>query len=235
MSYARLWARAWSVVAVLGVGLGMLEWSAPTALVALLAVTTVAAAVLTLMTNELWALETARFEGGRVLERSLAIGSAVVAALALVTASPVLMLLVVMLAVVSCPPLVMRLCGRADRGTESGVRRASARAPDAREGCVEPVGEPLSDSSAPPSKAVIATLSDQQLCCLWRHTFWDLRDEETLDERLATVAVRQACLEELERRDPSAFEAWLSSGARASGGPERFLHPRAGSDGTDVA
>jgi hypothetical protein len=235
MSYTRVWARAWSVVAALGVGLGMLEWSAATALVAMLAVTALAAAVLTLLTNELWAPADGRGGGRRVLDRSLAIGSGAVAALALVTASPVLMLLVTLLAVMTCPPVVTRLSTRAAAGRpERGLRRTPARARDPREGRAERADEPAPGSSTP-SRAAIATLSDQQLCCLWRHSFWELHDEETLDERLATVAVRQACLEELERRDPSAFAAWLSSGARASGGPERFLHPRAGSDGTDVA
>jgi hypothetical protein len=143
-----------------------------------------------------------------------------------------LTLLLATLAVGTSPPLVALFSlGSVGNARESGSResRASSITPS-------PAGSREPPKSTPPlAPAALGALSDQQLCWLWRHTFWDLRDEETVDERLATVAVRQACLEELERRDPSAFAAWLSSGARASGGPERFLHPPTGSDGTDVA
>ncbi len=40
------------------------------------------------------------------------------------------------------------------------------------------------------------------------------------------MTLRQGCLDELERRHPSALHAWLDSGARASEGPERFLASR---------
>jgi hypothetical protein len=66
-------------------------------------------------------------------------------------------------------------------------------------------------------------LDDRQLCALWRRLFWQLVDQRDAADAVSTVAWRQACLDELERRDPAAVRAWLDSGARASGGPERFL------------
>ena len=231
MSYATRWGRIWTVVAALGVGLGMLEWSAPTTVIALIATTTVAAVVLMILTNELWAVAGAPRERMHWLALALTIGAAVIATLALLTASPVLALLVTVLAVATCPPFVARLF-RGSTGKARGAGSHEASAPSSSPSLAGTRETP--EPGTPLAPAALAALSDQQLCCLWRHTFWDLHDEETVDERLATVAVRQACLEELERRDPSAFAAWLSSGARASGGPERFLRPPAGSDGTDV-
>ena len=37
--------------------------------------------------------------------------------------------------------------------------------------------------------------------------------------------VRRAYLDELERRCPAAFAAWLESGARAAGDPGKFFIP----------
>jgi hypothetical protein len=71
--------------------------------------------------------------------------------------------------------------------------------------------------------AVVATLTEPELCALWRSTFWELKMPHTAEERTTLVCLRQRCLDELDRRDPSALRAWLNSGARASGGPERFL------------
>jgi hypothetical protein len=48
------------------------------------------------------------------------------------------------------------------------------------------------------------------------------------------VAQRQVYLDEMERRSPSGLRAWLESGARAAGGPERFLGKRR-DDQTDAA
>jgi uncharacterized membrane protein YeaQ/YmgE (transglycosylase-associated protein family) len=52
---------------------------------------------------------------------------------------------------------------------------------------------------------------------------------------LTLVALRQCCLDELERRDPTALQDWLTSGARASSSPERFLKPPHDSGSADAA
>jgi hypothetical protein len=69
-------------------------------------------------------------------------------------------------------------------------------------------------------------LDDRQLCRLWRESFWDLRQPAPPATLLRLVALREACLEELENRDAPALRAWLDSGARASGGPEKYLAHR---------
>jgi hypothetical protein len=74
---------------------------------------------------------------------------------------------------------------------------------------------------------------DQALCRMWRLSFWRLGPATSPDHALRVVALRAACLEELERRNAAAVQAWLDSGARASGGPEKFLGTRA--DGADAA
>ena len=69
-------------------------------------------------------------------------------------------------------------------------------------------------------------LDDRQLCRLWRESFWVLRKPAPPGTVLCLVALREACLDELERRHAAALHAWLDSGARASSGPEKYLdHP----------
>lgn len=67
-------------------------------------------------------------------------------------------------------------------------------------------------------------LTDVELCCLWRHSFWDLESATSADARARIVMYRQEILDELTRRNASAVAAWLASGARASSSPERFFN-----------
>jgi hypothetical protein len=69
-------------------------------------------------------------------------------------------------------------------------------------------------------------LDERQLCRLWRESFWDLRGAAGPGTLLRVVSLREACLEELERREPAAVHAWLQSGARASSAPEKYLGQR---------
>lgn len=39
---------------------------------------------------------------------------------------------------------------------------------------------------------------------------------------------RRAYLDELERRNPAAFDAWMTSGARAPSDPSRYFIPPGG-------
>lgn len=66
-------------------------------------------------------------------------------------------------------------------------------------------------------------MSDQQLCRAWRQSLWTLGVSSTAVEQLAVVLQRQSFLDEMEARHDTALREWLASGARASGGPERFL------------
>jgi hypothetical protein len=69
-------------------------------------------------------------------------------------------------------------------------------------------------------------LSDRELCRVWRVSFCALQDARTALSKERIFTLRHAYLKELERRDPEAIRAWLAAGARAAGGPEKFLtHP----------
>jgi hypothetical protein len=81
----------------------------------------------------------------------------------------------------------------------------------------------------------LGAMQVSELCVLWRVTFWDLRDATDPDERLSIAVRRQELLDELVRRDPEAMREWLVSGARASGGLERFLAGRPRRRGSDAA
>lgn len=79
----------------------------------------------------------------------------------------------------------------------------------------------------------LADMTDFQLCCLWRHSFWDLAAAASAEERFEIVGQRQQILDELASRNSVALEAWLASDARASSSPERFF--RDGDSGQPAA
>ncbi len=197
------WARCWSVVAALAMGLAVLEWSPLVAAVAFVAVLACVATVAALLPAH----------HSSTLVVALVAASWSIALVALVSSSPPLALLVVLLVVATSPP-VFRLLRR----------RAAAPRPDAA-GVPRPAAPPRGSPPAgqPGRDRAVEGLDDRQLCTLWRQLFWKLVDQDNTEGMVSTVAWRQACLDELERRDPAAVRAWLDSGARASGGPERFL------------
>jgi hypothetical protein len=73
-------------------------------------------------------------------------------------------------------------------------------------------------------------MSDRELCREWRHSFVTLQSARSPQDRLRVVAQRQVYLDEMERRSPTALQAWLDSGARAAGGPDRYLTRQRGTD-----
>lgn len=66
-------------------------------------------------------------------------------------------------------------------------------------------------------------LSDAELCRAWRRSFLALMSAADPAGHEVVVLHRQALLDEMEQRDPAGLQAWLSSGARAASGPERYL------------
>jgi hypothetical protein len=200
MRYAGPWAYAWCGLVGIGDGLAVVEWSPLVAGLSLVLVSGCAAVAFLLV-------RLAREDAGgspAVGSSACLSGSSVVALVAVADASPVLALLLVLLAGLSCPPAV-RWAGR-----------WLARPRPA------PVRAPVSGASRVTTDGVVRRLGDGELCVLWRRTFWQLRSLQTPEAILATVLLRQALLDELARRNPVAVHAWLESGGRASGGPERF-------------
>lgn len=97
-----------------------------------------------------------------------------------------------------------------------------ATEPDPAGGAVPP--GPL--DTAPdwsPTLTVPTHLSDHDLCLAWESSSRALRLCTTTSARLEVVRVRQACLDELERRQPDAVRAWVLAGADPESSPARYL------------
>lgn len=74
-----------------------------------------------------------------------------------------------------------------------------------------------------PTLTVPTHLSDADLCLAWESSSRALRRCTTPTARLEVVRVRQACLDELERRQPEAVRAWILAGADPDSSPARYL------------
>ena len=215
-TYQRAWCAFWSAVAAVGFGLAVLESSAIGALLALGLLVVICwlgrQALLTLRPG--WSSLT------------LALGMLTVWSFCWV--SPSLGLLVVMAAALSSPTALGRAIGSARRSTRA---HPAGRAADATRQMTQP-GVDADVLTLPEAMGPLRGLDDWQLCRLWRDSFWVMRESASPARVLRLVAVREACLDELERRDAVALHAWLDSGARASSGPEKYLArlpPRRGS------
>lgn len=217
MTYTTRWIQTWAVLAAAAVGFASLQWSPLVVVLAVLASTASAATVLVMQHN----LRTPAATGLASLpvrqlgQRALLAGCCVVAMSTLLAASPVLALLVVVLVAVTSPVVVRRpRCPTPPQDTRP------CPAPPATTGVSALPGE-RPDRPTPADRPVEA-LDDEDLFKLWRRTFWELDTQPSVEEVAWLVALRQSCLDELGRRNPVALQAWLSSNARASSGPERF-------------
>jgi hypothetical protein len=83
-------------------------------------------------------------------------------------------------------------------------------------------GARLRPHYAYPPRPDLSTLTDEQLCQLWRASYLALLNPSA---RLVstTVVERQWYLDELERRNRSGFAIWLASGPLASSSPLPYL------------
>lgn len=123
-------------------------------------------------------------------------------------------------------PVDGRDAGRVDRRDDAWERTVPgslATEPEPRP-VTAYADEPL--DTAPdwsPSLSVPSHLSDHDLCLAWESSGLALRRCTTTSERLELVRVRQACLDELERRQPEALRAWVLAGADPDSSPARYL------------
>jgi hypothetical protein len=69
----------------------------------------------------------------------------------------------------------------------------------------------------------IARAGTTELCRQWLDSYDVLRNAGSDQQRLRIVTDRQRYLDELERRDPEGFQAWLASAAGPATDPRRFL------------
>jgi hypothetical protein len=121
-------------------------------------------------------------------------------------------LVLVGLIVSSSPPVLARL-------RPAGHQAAEPLKPQLRED-PPPLPTPLFLAAVARS---LCELSDEEICLAWRRSFTRLQGSSTGAQRAAMADVRRAYLDELERRSPEAFAAWIGSGARAAGDPAKFF------------
>jgi hypothetical protein len=69
----------------------------------------------------------------------------------------------------------------------------------------------------------LESLDDEALCQAWRRSFLLLQAAATANGHMSIVRQRERFLDELSRRSPQGFAAWLTSGARAAGNPLPYL------------
>jgi hypothetical protein len=78
---------------------------------------------------------------------------------------------------------------------------------------------------------LVRQMTDAELCHAWRRSFVALQQARGLHLRALVVQTRQLLLDEVDARHPAGLQAWLGSGARAAGGPDRFIGPTGGGSG----
>lgn len=71
--------------------------------------------------------------------------------------------------------------------------------------------------------ARLVDLGTEDLCHLWRVTYSMVLDVRSPQRTAVVVDLRQAVLDELERRQPDATERWLTSGSHDADGPARYM------------
>lgn len=230
MTYAAHWARCWSLIGAVGIGLSFLVWEPLSVLTVFVTAAVCAAVLLVLLTPDAAPRTTlSAVRWTRILARAGLAGATVVALGAVSTAVPALALPAVLVALATCPAVV-------DHVREWRRSRAAAHVTPVRDGWPE---QPLPDRPAPADRPLDVTdaaaraMTDQELCRQWRHSFVTLQSARSAQELARVVAQRQVYLDEMERRSPTALKAWLDSGARAAGGPERFLTRRPHDDRSD--
>jgi hypothetical protein len=202
VSYAKAWTQAWCTLFAAGDGIAMLEWS-PLTTVSGTALVSCSAAVGYLSLRATRDRQDPPLDWNHLVSRSLAAGGGLVAFSAVSAASPPIAMLVAIVALLTSPMVLRRVRPGSSSRADPSIATNRPHPP-------------------PGTERLVEQLEDGQLCRLWRWAFWELQQQSTAPEILDLVALRQACLDELERRNPSALYAWLASGARASGGPEKF-------------
>ena len=74
--------------------------------------------------------------------------------------------------------------------------------------------------------AACRRFSTLELCLAWQQSFVLTRQATDPRRRLHLTRLREAFLDELERRDQDALHAWLHSDAMPAASPLRFFGPR---------
>jgi hypothetical protein len=216
--YRWAWTLVWGGLATLGLCVGVAIWTPMTVVVLFVLAAAVAALVTVGHVTDSRSREPARDLTGLVISSSATAGLTVTAIAALAASAPSLLWPVLLLAGGTHPWLVGRAL-RLLRPSRSAVTAVGGLAGDSIAAAVDGVAGPWASE-----------LSDRDLCQAWTKSYDSLRAVTDPALRAGIVTLRQAFLDELERRNPSALSAWLASDASASSSPGRHL---AGPQGED--
>ena len=82
---------------------------------------------------------------------------------------------------------------------------------------------PRDDLGETTSQVVVEEMTDRELCLAWRRSYVELEHADSAETRASIARFRGWVLDELERRNPTGFDDWLASGARAPSDPARYV------------
>ena len=212
IGYPTIWVRGWLLCAVAGVCLAMLLWPPMVAMsVSVVAVLAAGATLARAQRRSPDQLVLGDYGCSRT-ELSLALGLGLVGLRALGDVSPGLVLLALVALGLTHPRVVQAL-----------LRLVSPAVVPAADGA---------DSALPGSAGPDpASMTTAELCEAWRDSFRLLSAARSSQQLQRTVVLRQALLDEMASRDSAGLSAWLESGARPAGAPERYLRDRTVTEG----
>lgn len=207
--YRSAWLIGWATASMLGVCLALLLW--PLGAVSMLFAFAAATAGLVSACGYHAVVPSAQGALRRGLRltavRAGAVGAGVVSAAALLSVAPRLLMVLLLLAGVTSPCVVRVVSAH----LADWERQRADLGPDQ--------AQVWSTTAASAARA----LSDRDLCRAWCTSFDLLQSAGDDEARARIVALRQAYLDELDRRDPLGLRTWLESGARATGNPDRYI------------
>jgi hypothetical protein len=210
--YRRLWMAICAPLTVAGLSLGLVFVPVPMTILAIFF------GALAAIGTWVWLLQNEDAKGqprahSRVMaNNALIVGAAIGAVIGfgVLLGTGVLLLLI---AVLATSPFVIRACGRLLLSVPTPQLETMARS--------LAYASPEYLTFQPSSE--LDKLTDEELCQSWRASYAALQRQSSAAQTAATVAERQTYLDELQRRNPRGFAAWLASGARAPGNPLPFL------------
>lgn len=212
MTYYRwAWRTCWAALALLLVLVGLVAGSVGAVLVVGVLAGLIGAVVAAALLQNDGGVRVPVALHGRVAARcGLRAGVAVGVLSASAAAVGSLVLPLVVVAALTSPPVVTLLLVAAVPGR---FRDPVPGVEDCRCGCADPV-------SAEEMRVLLTLLSDAELARAWRHSLTRLRQARSATEWSGLVAMRTACLAELEDRDPAAVRRWLDSRPPAGTAPD---------------
>lgn len=237
-AYRSWWSAIWGTVTLLGLLLSYLVLSSATVIV-VFGFAVAAAVVITVIYDQVkpgW--QAPRISRGRTC--CIHCGVAGVVALA-VTAAGTLsgaLLMFALLAASGSSPWALRLL--LGKGPSPWATAAPGSAFSVVNVSTDPLSGPLTDLClvVPPGTSAdsalsssLQTMPDAELCEAWQMSFSALSDTNSAEVQVRIVELRQAYLDEMDRRHPAGLAAWLTSGARPAGSPAAYLASREPSTG----